>query len=191
MASELENFRNIIEEFCIWGYTDAKILRDLRAAGCGIGRERLRVWIKTETLAGRLPARKPSGRGRPPATKTTLSPPSHPSEDSVCHTQIPPPTVAETLETAVFAEKFPIPIDGFGRLDCNNWARMLGTASLEKMSDLEFILVESHQKPWDEHPAKWTRQCVKSVRKSAEALREQMLEVAEMHELSQGVLKKM
>lgn len=189
MASELEKFRNLIEECCRRGDFDAKILRDLQAAGSGVGREQTRRWIKNETLLGRLAARKPSGRGRP-ATKSASSLPPLVSENSLLPTIPTPPSDAKTLDAAVVAETFAIPIDEVGRLDSASLARLLGTAKLRKMSELEFFLVESHANPWCDHPKKWTKEWVESVQKSAKALREQMLEVAQMHEIAQGMQDK-
>lgn len=46
MASALDQFRSMVLTYCKQDYTDALIVRGLHAAGCPIGRERIRVWLQ-------------------------------------------------------------------------------------------------------------------------------------------------
>ena len=187
MASQLETFRGTIEECCRRGDTDAKIVRKLEAGGCGIGRERIRTWIRDETRAGRLPARQPSGRGRPPARKDTAPKPSPTSPGPLFGTTASPLATAETFDPAPFAEAYGIPVHQNGGLDLVHWGSRLGTESVKILSELELFLLEALENPWRDHSEKWTRQWVESVQQSAKRLREEMMESAKMHELIGGM----
>lgn len=185
MASALDQYRELIAECCARGDNDAKIVRGLSDAGCAVGRERIRTWIRQETEAGRLPTRKPSGRGRPPVRRSTDTPPPPPaSKDTVSPTQSTPPSETENYNPTALADTFGIPIDPSGALDLLGWARLLGTQRVQRVSELELFLIEALQNPWRDHPAKWTKPWVESVRKSAKIIGEHMLEAAEMHELT-------
>jgi hypothetical protein len=187
MASALESYRREIEACCRRGDHDAKIVRTLRSMGCQVGRERIRTWVKKETEAGRLPAREPSKRGRPPAKNAAphgpvsvgTSPQGEPKAESTA--------VPKTFSATAFASAFDIPIDSREDLDLLAWARKLGSKRVQSLSDLELFLIESLEKEWRDHPQKWSQKWVQSVRRCAECLREQMIEAAKMQELLGGI----
>lgn len=186
MASQLEIHREAITDCCEKNNNNAEIEKTLHAAGCTIGRERIRVWVMTETLAGRLRVRKPSGRGRPPRGKAA-SASSLPEADSLSNTDPLIPAAVQTFDPAPFAKTFEIPVDQSGNLDLNAWARNLGAERLQCMSDLEYFFLESLEQPWREDLARWTERWVVSVFTSARVLRQQMLEVARTYECIQTV----
>jgi hypothetical protein len=186
VSSELESFRFLIEKCCKRGDHDAKIVRELHACGCQLGREIIRRWVLAETEAGRLPARKPSGRGRPPKKKSlqvadqqSVSPPA----PTFAIRETPSTATPQTFSAKAFGSAFGIPIDRQDDLDLLAWARKLGSKRVQSLSDLEFFLIETLNKTWRDHPQKWSQKWVVSVKRSAECLREEMLDAAKMQEL--------
>jgi hypothetical protein len=143
----------------------------LNAAGCHIGRERVRTWITDETEAGRLPLRTfRVRRGRPPKGGAA---------------QAPPPSAApHPPDLRPFAEQHGIPLGNDGNLDLLRWARELGSERVSQLSKLELFLIESMEDPWREHAERWSAKWVASVVASAEVLRYEMLEAARIHELT-------
>lgn len=175
MASKLEDYRELISDCCSQGIHDAQIVRELRKAGCEIGRERVRSWIKDETALGRLPRRKPTARGRP-SVKNAVS--------SGAESTRPP-----AIDLSAFAESFDIPFNDRG-IDFKEWARLLGSMRLNSLSELELFLLLSLQKPWRDRPDSWTEQWVCSVRRDSLALRKEMEECVAMDEKVQTILER-
>jgi len=190
MASALDKHLDLAEACRRKGEPDAEIIRKLQAVS-RLGRERIRTWLIDETHCGRLAAGTRSGRGRPPKAESAPAPAPASigaGADGYGFSSggLPEPASPSIPGIKEFAELFRIPVKIAGDLDLDSWARNLGTDRLQRMGDLEFFLIESLENPWRDRSDGWQKSWVVSVSKSAQALRQRMLEIARMHELAEA-----